>query len=53
MIKFLEVLALCHTVIPDKTGKGIEYKGVSRDEEALVKIASAAGVEYRNAKRNI
>lgn len=51
--EFLEVLALCHTVIPDKTAHGIEYKGVSRDEEALVKAAKIAGVEYRNIKRNL
>ncbi|CAG9318641.1 unnamed protein product [Blepharisma stoltei] len=53
VLEFLEVLALCHTVIPEKTQTGMEYKGVSRDEEALVKAACHAGVEYRNVRRNL
>ncbi|CAN6242104.1 unnamed protein product [Urochloa humidicola] len=41
VIKFLMVMALCHTVVPVKSNDGtVSYKAQSQDEEALVNAAS-------------
>jgi cation transport ATPase-like protein len=44
-MSFLRTLALCHTVVPDPTPAGIDYKASSPDEAALVEAAARLGVE--------
>lgn len=44
--EFFKLLALCHTVIPEKLDGGIKYTSSSPDEEALVKAARSLGVEF-------
>lgn len=45
---FLTVLAVCHTVIPEKNSKdgSIDYRASSPDEEALVKAAKCLGYNF-------
>lgn len=45
--KFLKLLALCHTVIPERDDEGVlTYNSSSPDEGALVKAARHLGVEF-------
>ncbi len=46
--EFLELLAVCHTVIPEvkESSKGIVYQASSPDEGALVKGAALLGFEF-------
>lgn len=45
--KFFRLLALCHTVIPEKDANGnVVYNASSPDEGALVKAAKYIGVEF-------
>eukprot|EP00817_Percolomonadidae_sp_ATCC50343_P003484 CAMPEP_0117426612 /NCGR_PEP_ID=MMETSP0758-20121206/6673_1 /TAXON_ID=63605 /ORGANISM="Percolomonas cosmopolitus, Strain AE-1 (ATCC 50343)" /LENGTH=754 /DNA_ID=CAMNT_0005211849 /DNA_START=421 /DNA_END=2682 /DNA_ORIENTATION=+ len=46
LIKFFSLLALCHTVIPEKNGKEIVYQAASPDEAALVKAAAKIGFRF-------
>ena len=41
--EFLLLLAVCHTVIPEKDGEKWVYRAASPDEEALVKAAKCLG----------
>ena len=43
---FLEILALCHTVIPDDQGGVTVYEAASQDEEALVQAARYLGYKF-------
>ena len=40
------MLALCHSVIPEREGGSIVYRASSPDEEALVKAAKELGVVF-------
>ena len=48
ILDFLILLAVCHTVIPERSGKNgeIVYQASSPDEAALVKAAKYLGVEF-------
>ena len=46
--EFLSLLALCHSVFPEKTDKGIIYQGSSPDDIALVNGAKQLGIEYKD-----
>ena len=49
--EFLELMALCHTVIPEKIEDGtINYQAASPDEEALVIAAHALSRSYVSSK---
>lgn len=49
--EFLELLSLCHTVIPEKLEDGtINYQAASPDEEALVIAAHSLGRSYVSSK---
>jgi phospholipid-transporting ATPase len=43
---FLEVLALCHTVIPEEQEGVTIYEAASQDEEALVQAARVLGYKF-------
>lgn len=47
--EFLTLLAVCHTVIPEKDQKtgAIAYRAASPDEEALVKAAKCLGYDFK------
>lgn len=48
VIKYLKVLALCHTVIIEKTDDGdIKYNAASPDELALLNFAKFCGFVYK------
>jgi len=50
---FLELLSLCHTVIPNISPDGaIMYQSASPDEEALVIAAHCFGYSFHSAKPN-
>eukprot|EP00817_Percolomonadidae_sp_ATCC50343_P006674 CAMPEP_0117423110 /NCGR_PEP_ID=MMETSP0758-20121206/3812_1 /TAXON_ID=63605 /ORGANISM="Percolomonas cosmopolitus, Strain AE-1 (ATCC 50343)" /LENGTH=1403 /DNA_ID=CAMNT_0005206127 /DNA_START=14 /DNA_END=4225 /DNA_ORIENTATION=+ len=46
--EFFKLLALCHTVIPEKVDGKVKYTSSSPDEEALVKAARELGLEFIN-----
>jgi len=46
LTEFLKVLALCHTVIPEREGGEVVYRASSPDESALVKAAKSLGVVF-------
>ena len=46
LLDFLKVLALCHTVVPERERGKIVYRASSPDEEALVKAAREFGVVF-------
>lgn len=46
VLEFFKVLALCHSVIPEREGGSIVYRASSPDEEALVKAAKELGVVF-------
>ena len=50
LVEFFKVLALCHTVIPEKEktdeGTKVVYRASSPDEDALVRAAKALGVVF-------
>ena len=46
LLELLKVLALCHSVIPEREGGGIVYRASSPDEEALVNAARQLGVVF-------
>jgi len=46
LLDFLNLLALCHSVFPEKTDRGIIYQGSSPDDIALVRGASQMGIEF-------
>ena len=46
LLEFLKVLALCHSVIPEREGGDIVYRASSPDEEALVKAARELGIVF-------
>lgn len=49
--EFLELLSICHTVIPEKLDDGtINYQAASPDEEALVIAAHSLGRSYLTSK---
>ena len=49
--EFLELLSICHTVIPEKQEDGsLNYQAASPDEEALVIAAHALGRSYVSSK---
>jgi len=49
--EFMELLALCHTVIPSKTDSGgILYQSASPDEEALVIAAHCFGYSFVSSR---
>ena len=49
--EFLELLSLCHTVIPEKAADGsVIYQAASPDEEALVIASHCLGRSYINSK---
>jgi len=50
--EFFTLLALCHSVFPEKTDKGILYQGSSPDDIALVKGAQQLGVEFASKEFN-
>ena len=43
---FLEILSLCHTVIPEDREGTTYYEAASQDEEALVQAAKEAGYKF-------
>ena len=45
--KFMLVLALCHTVIPEIEKGEVVYHASSPDEEALVKAAREVGMVFK------
>lgn len=45
--KFLLVLSLCHTVIPEVEDGQVVYHASSPDEEALVKAVKELGVVFK------
>ena len=47
LIEFLKVLALCHSVIPEKENGAVVYRASSPDEEALVNAAKELGVVFK------
>ena len=52
LLEFLKVLALCHSVIPEREGGEIVYRASSPDEEALVKAARELGVVFTTRTPN-
>nr|XP_049697064.1 probable phospholipid-transporting ATPase IA isoform X3 [Helicoverpa armigera] len=44
--EFLTMLAVCHTVIPERVGDQLNYHAASPDERALVLGAAALGYEF-------
>ena len=49
--EFVELLALCHTVLPEVDSKGcLHYLGASPDEEALVVAAHCFGYSFDRVK---
>ncbi|QDZ23003.1 phospholipid-transporting ATPase [Chloropicon primus] len=48
---FLQLLAVCHTVVPEGEADDINYQAESPDEEALVLAAKEMG--YKCVKRNL
>lgn len=49
--EYLELLAVCHTVIPDKNNNGdLVYQAASPDEEALVIAAHSLGYSFFKSK---
>ena len=49
--EFLECLALCHTVMPDRRSDGaVAYQAASPDEEALVLAASSFGFTFVSSR---
>jgi len=46
LTEFLKVLALCHTVIPEREGGEVVYRASSPDESALVNAAKSLGVVF-------
>jgi magnesium-transporting ATPase (P-type) len=45
-LDFFNLIALCHSVFPEKTDKGIIYQGSSPDDVALVKGAAQIGIKF-------
>ena len=50
--EFLLHLATCHTIISQRSDKGVEYNSSSPDELALVNAAKYFGVEFLNREDN-
>lgn len=50
--EFLTLLAVCHTVIPEKQGEEIVYQASSPDEGALVKGASNLNYRFHTRRPN-
>lgn len=46
LLEFMKVLALCHTVIPEREEGGVVYRASSPDEGALVRAAKDLGVVF-------
>jgi phospholipid-transporting ATPase len=46
LLDFFNLIALCHSVFPEKTDKGIIYQGSSPDDVALVQGAAQMGIEF-------
>lgn len=46
LLDFFNLLALCHSVFPEKTDRGLIYQGSSPDDVALVQGANQMGVEF-------
>lgn len=44
--EFLTMMAVCHTVVPERDGDQIIYQASSPDESALVKGAKGLGFEF-------
>ena len=44
--EFLEILSLCHTVIPEDRGGITVYEAASQDEEALVQASKELGYKF-------
>jgi phospholipid-transporting ATPase len=52
LLDFFSLLAICHSVFPEKTDRGIVYQGSSPDDVALVQGANQMGIEYINKDFN-
>ena len=52
LLDFFNLLALCHSVFPEKTDKGIVFQGSSPDDVALVQGAMQMGIEFINKDFN-
>lgn len=50
--KFLEHLAVCHTVLYSEKSSGGSYQATSPDELALVSFSKFCGVEFKGHTEN-